>query len=130
MKHHVLIFGAETPSFFTLIFWPLTSAMAAVDSPRCVDDFGAKGDGATIKLLDHEDQETWQPCTIRLIEKIGVTIENLTLDGNRANNDPPRDDGDGGGNNIQLESAREIWLINVTSRNTSTDGHSIGPHIF
>lgn len=81
-----------------------------------------KGNGATIKLLDHQDKEVWQPCLIRLVEKTGVTIEKLTIDGNRMNNNPPLEDGDGGGNNIQLEGARDIKLIGVISENASTDG--------
>lgn len=80
------------------------------------------GNRATIKLLDHQDQEVWQPCIFRLRESTGITLEGLTLDGNRQKNHPPNTDGDGGGNNIQLESARDIRFINVISRNASTDG--------
>ena len=80
------------------------------------------GNNAIVKLLDHQDKEVWQPCILRLRESTGITIEGLTLDGNREQNHPPNTDGDGGGNNIQLESARDIRLINVISRNASTDG--------
>lgn len=81
-----------------------------------------RGYGATVKLLDAQDAEVWQPCILRLRETEHVTVEGLTLDGNRDHNNPPMTDGDGGGNNIQLESARHTRLIGVVSRHASTDG--------
>lgn len=80
------------------------------------------GNDAIVKLLDHQDKEVWQPCIIRLRGSTHITIEGMTFDGNRQQNRPPNTDGDGGGNNIQLESARDIRLINIISRNASTDG--------
>ena len=86
------------------------------------DDSHIVGNNAVVKLLDHQDKEVWQPCIIRLRGSANITIERITLDGNRQQNRPPNTDGDGGGNNIQLESARQIRLIEIVSRNASTDG--------
>ncbi|OMD69192.1 hypothetical protein BSK48_17095 [Paenibacillus odorifer] len=81
--------------------------------------------GTTIKIKDGSDYGGDDVAEVfDLLRSNNITIENLTLDGNRnnLNYNVPGYTGDGTAHGIVLESCDRIFIRNVSSRNNGTDG--------